>query len=132
MTPLFEMDETFYVATKLCLKWNESILTLFESHPGLPLWRDLPGGKISKTDKNEDIFFTLRREIKEELGIDIVFDTSNTKLFSLEKKYERTTKGEIRPFIFLCYLYEIHDIPRFVLTENTSTQWITQDQIDTC
>lgn len=131
MTHILDSEESFFVATKLCLKCKDQILTLFESYPWLPLWRDLPGGKISKADKEEGILFTLSREIWEELGIKIEFTAENTQLFWIEKRYEMTTKGEVRPFIFLCYLYEIDEFPQIRLEEHSSFEWIDKKQIDT-
>lgn len=131
MSHILDTEENFYVATKLCLFHKGKVLTLFEKYPGLPLWRDLPGGKISKADKDHDIFFTLSREIQEELWLEIKFDEKNTELFLVDKKYEHTTKGEVRPFIFLCYRYEIDIDPKIILTEHSSSEWITEDEIGT-
>ncbi len=123
-------EETFYVATKLCLKCGDEILTLVESYPWLPLWRELPGGKISKADGSNSPLFTLNREIREELGIDIQFDDSNTGLFHVEKRYEVTTQYTERAFIFLCYLYEIDSKPELILTEHSEALWIRESDID--
>jgi 8-oxo-dGTP pyrophosphatase MutT (NUDIX family) len=130
MVHILDAEETFFVATKLCLRCEGKILTLFESYPWLPLWRDLPGGKISKSERTEDIYFTLSREIREELGLNIVFHSGNTTLFSVEKIYEMTTKWEVRPFIFLCFLYEIESFPTLTLEEHSSYEWIEKDDIE--
>jgi hypothetical protein len=126
-----ETEETFFVATKLCLRYQDKILTLRESYPWLPLWRELPWWKISKADKDNPPLFTLWREIQEELGIHMDFTEENTQLFHIEKRYEKTTfREEIRPFIFLCYLYDIDDKPDFILTEHSDVYWITESDID--
>lgn len=124
-------EETFYVATKLCIRCIDEILTVVESYPWLPLWRELPGGKISKKDFSHDVFFTLLREIQEELGIDISFDTANIQLFHIEKCYEPTTKYGERAFIFLCYIYDIQEKPELVLTEHSEARWIEASEIHT-
>ncbi len=123
-------EETFYVATKLCLKCGDEILTVVESYPWLPLWRELPGGKISKSDSNNPPLYTLCREVWEELWIDISLDESNTQLFHIEKRYEITTQYGERAFIFLCYVYEIDTKPEFTLTEHSEARWICEPDID--
>lgn len=123
-------EETFYVATKLCLKCGDEILTVVESYPWLPHWRELPGGKISKADESNSPLFTLNREIREELGIELMLDESNTRLFHVEKRYEVTTQYTERAFIFLCYLYEIDTKPEVILTEHTEARWIRESYID--
>lgn len=122
-------EETFYVATKLCLKCGEEILTVVESYPWLPHWRELPGGKISKKDGKNPPLYTLCREVTEELWIDISLDDSNTRLFHVEKRYEYTTQYEERAFIFLCYVHEIDTKPEVTLTEHSEARWIRESDI---
>lgn len=123
-------EEIFYVATKLCLKSGDEILTVVESYPWLPLWRELPGGKISRADGKNPPLYTLHREVLEELWLDIEFDESNTELFHIEKRYECTTQYEERAFIFLCYLHEISIKPEVTLTEHSEARWIRESDID--
>jgi len=78
------------------------------------------------------LFQSLNREVSEELGLDIDFNDSNTKLFMAYKKYEDVTFSETPvPFVFLCYLYECRDLPDIILShEHTSSRWIHEDEID--
>lgn len=122
-------EETFYVATKLCLKCGNEILTVVESYPWLPLWRELPWGKISRADGNNPPLYTLCREVQEELGIDFCLDESNTQIFHIEKRYEMTTQYSERAFIFLCYIHEIDKKPEIILTEHSEARWIWESDI---
>jgi hypothetical protein len=36
-------EENFFVATKVCLKFQDKILVMEEARPGKPLWMELPG-----------------------------------------------------------------------------------------
>jgi hypothetical protein len=36
-------EENFFVATKVCLKFQHKILVMEETRPGKPLWMELPG-----------------------------------------------------------------------------------------
>jgi len=126
-------DETFFVATKACLVHNDKLLVIEESRPWKPPWMELPGWKISKDDKNMSILQSLAREISEELWLDIDFTESNAKLFLVHKKYEDVTfSDDPVPFIFLCYIYEIGQIPEIKLShEHVSARWISLWEIDT-
>ena len=124
-------EETFFVATKICFKHKDMILVLEENIPSRPLWTELPGGKISKDDKDLDILWSLRREVLEELGLDIDLNNTNTHLFMVHKKYEQTTFSDVPiPFIFLCYAYYLDAIPDILLShEHADFRWIRQDDI---
>lgn len=126
-------DETFFVATKLCLRSHDEILVITETVPNFPLRRDIPGGRVSKSDKDSWLLNTLSREIYEELGINIAFDEMNTTLFYVEKRYERVTfQDDLFPFLFLCYVHDLDDKPEIILSEeHTSYAWIQEEQIDT-
>ena len=125
-------EETFFVATKVCLKHDNKILVLEECIPNRPLWTELPGGKMSKDDKDLDILGSLRREVMEELGIDIEFTESNTKLFHVWKKYEDVSfSPEPAPFVFLCFMHELERIPDILLShEHADFRWITAETVD--
>ena len=131
MSHILDTEEQFFVATKLCLRCSDEILTLTESYPWLPLWRELPGGKVSKADSQNPLFFTLDREVREELGIDLGLTESNTHLFHIEKRYEATTKYAERAFLFLCYLHDIITKPEITLSEHSSSHWMKLTDIDT-
>jgi 8-oxo-dGTP pyrophosphatase MutT (NUDIX family) len=126
-------EESFFVATKVCLKFADSILVIEENIPWKPLWMELPGWKISKKDKDTDLFWSLNREVFEELWSNIDFNESNTKLFMAYKKYEPVVFSETPvPFVFLCYIHELHEKLDIVLShEHASMQWITKEQIHT-
>lgn len=130
MNHILDTEEQFFVATKLCLICQWEILTLTESYPWIPLWRELPGGKISKSDGDNSPYFTLKREVYEELWLSIDFDPENAPLFHIEKRYEKTTKWNIRPFIFLCYRYFIDVKPDISLTEHSGFAWISADDVE--
>jgi len=85
---------------------------------------------MSKADAYNPPLYTLDREICEELGIELMLDESNTRLFHVEKRYERTTQYTERAFIFLCYLYEIDSRPELILTEHSEARWIRESDID--
>ncbi|MDD2694276.1 MAG: NUDIX hydrolase [Candidatus Gracilibacteria bacterium] len=124
-------EETFFVATKVCLKYQDKILVLEEDRPGKALWMELPGGKISKNDRELNPFQCLNREVREELGFEIDFDETNTKLFMAYKNYEDVTFSDVPvPFVFLCYIYECDMMPQITLShEHTSFRWITENEI---
>ncbi len=131
MPHILDMEEQFFVATKLCLQCGDEILVLTESYPWLPLWRELPWGKISKADGENSPMCTLNREIQEELWITLNMTDENTHLFHVEKRYELTTQGKRRPFIFLCYLSQIWEKPQLRLTEHEWFYWIKASEINT-
>ena len=133
MDNIFKNEETFFVATKLCLKCRDEILVIKESYPWLPLWRELPGGKISKADGENPPIFTLTREVQEELGILYDLTDKNAVLFHVEKRYEIITFQKTPfPFIFLCYLFDISEKPEDItLTEHSDALWIKESDIDT-
>lgn len=131
MWNLLENEETFFVATKVCLFFDHKLLTLVESYPWLPLWRELPGGKISKKDRSNPVLSTLSREVKEELWMSINFTEEDTTLFHIEKRYEQTSLWEQKAFLFLCYIHELQVLPEITLAEHSSYEWISKDQIST-
>lgn len=124
-------EENFFVATKVCLKFQDKILVLEEDRPWRSLWMELPGWKISKNDRDLDLFECLNREVREELGLDIPFNDSNTRLFTAYKKYENVTFSDVPvPFIFLCYIHELDTLPEFILShEHASARWIWEEEI---
>ncbi len=131
MSHILNAEETFFVATKVCLFYRDQLLILSESYPGLPLWRELPWWKISKADTVNPPLFTLRREVTEELWLNIHFHEGNTTLFHIEKRYEKTTRWDTRAFLFLCYFHELSEQPKLTLSEYSSFSWISWDQITT-
>jgi 8-oxo-dGTP pyrophosphatase MutT (NUDIX family) len=124
-------EENFFVATKVCLRYRDTILVIEEKRPWKPLWMELPGGKISKNDKDRDIFACLHREVSEELSIDIRFDESRTHLYMAHKSYEHVTFSDVPvPFIFLCYIHECDTLPDIRLShEHASARWITEGEV---
>jgi 8-oxo-dGTP pyrophosphatase MutT (NUDIX family) len=58
-------DEKFYVGQKAFINRDNAVLVLREPNVGV----DFPGGKIQKGE--EDIIKSLKREVKEETGLDI-------------------------------------------------------------
>ncbi len=125
-------EETFFVATKCCLRYHEEILVVSEIRPSKPLWRELPGGKISKNDRGISLLDSLSREIQEELWLDLILDPSNTRLFHVEKSFEDTTFApDPVPFIFLCYIIDLDEKPDINLShEHASYEWLHESQID--
>ncbi len=125
-------EEIFFVAVKCCLRYEDEILVVSEARPGKPFWRELPGGKISKDDRDISPLLSLAREIEEELGLTITLTEDNTRLFSVEKSYEETTFAPLPvPFVFLCYIHDLSEKPRVVLShEHTSYDWIHESEIE--
>lgn len=68
----------------------------------------------------------------EELGLEIDFNDSNTKLFMAYKNYEDVTFSDVPvPFIFLCHIYEFDNLPEISLShEHTSFYWISEEDIE--
>lgn len=126
-------DENFFVATKVCLVYENKILVIEESRPWKPLWMDLPGWKISKDDRNIAPLQTLSREVWEELGLDIDFNESNSRFLTVFKKYEDVTFSDVPvPFIFLCYTHQLDELPDISLShEHVSARWISASDMHT-
>lgn len=80
------------------------------------MW-EFPGGKIEPDESPED---ALKREIKEELGIDITID-----------KFLCTTEYDYPSFhlTMLCYLCSI-EAGEIVLREHKSARWLTTETLD--
>lgn len=78
------------------------------------------------------MYGSLRREVAEELHIDLDFNESNTRLLMALKNYEDVIFSDSTvPFIFLCYVYEISDKPDIILShEHSSYRWIEEYEID--
>ena len=66
MSELLKNEERFLVATKCCILVQGKILILGEKVRDTIHW-ELPGGKISKKDKEKEIISSLEREVLEEL-----------------------------------------------------------------
>lgn len=124
-------EEIFFVAVKCCLRYEDTILVVSEDRPGKPLWRELPGGKISKDDRDISPLLSLARELEEELWLTLTLTEENTRLFSGEKSYEDTTFSPLPvPFVFLCYVHDLQEKPEIVLShEHTSYEWIYESEI---
>ncbi len=90
-----------------------------------PKWHDkyvIPGGHIEKGEKMED---ALRREVKEETGLDI-FDI---ELISLQESIYSKTFREDRHFIFIDFLCRTND-SRVVLNDEADEYfWAGLDEI---
>lgn len=125
-------EETFFVATKCCIIKNWKILILSENRLNKPLWWELPGGKISKSDYDLLPTESLVRELKEELWDNCNILPSELSLFMVYKSYEDTTFSDKKvPFIFLCYLYRISTEVSIELShEHTELRWISESEIE--
>ncbi len=68
-----------------------------ESH--MPGWWSLPGGKVDRTEGIEDILVkTLRREVKEEVGLEI----EENPVLIYNGSFIRATGHHVIDFTFLC------------------------------
>ncbi|NRH20718.1 NUDIX hydrolase [Candidatus Gracilibacteria bacterium] len=130
MSELLKNEERFLVATKCCILVQGKILILGEKVQDTIHW-ELPGGKISKQDKEKEIISSLEREVLEELGLNLS-PQDTPKIFHIQKSYEKAFHSDdILPFIFICYLIELDYFPEISLSdEHTIHRWITPSEID--
>lgn len=128
----YQTEENFFVATKCCFFFEGKLLVVSENRPWKPLWREFPGGKISKADASISLLESLRREVQEELSWDILLNEENTELFMVVKSYEATTfSTEPVPFLFLCYFHTLENIPEIQLShEHSEVLWIEECEIE--
>ncbi|MFA6091171.1 MAG: NUDIX hydrolase [Candidatus Gracilibacteria bacterium] len=131
MTPYLPHEERFFVATKCCLFVNGKLLVIREKKSNKDSHWELPGGKISKGEKDDDLIISLERELLEELG-DSFGVKENAQLFHIQKVYEKAFHSdEILPFIFLCYILELNEMPQIRLSdEHVMYKWIHESEID--
>lgn len=129
----FLTEETFFVATKCCLVKDGQILIVRENRPGKSPWWELPGWKISKSDRDILPIESLARELREELGHDYWILSWNPVLFMVHKSYEEVTFSNKKiPFMFLCYVYEICAESSIELSrEHSEFRWINLEEIQT-
>lgn len=131
MSELFKDDERFFVATKCCIFVEGKILILGEKVWDTIHW-ELPGGKISKKDSENQIISTLERELFEELWLRLS-PQDTPKIFHIQKSYEKAYFcDEILPFVYICYFIALERYPEIILSdEHTIYKWITLSEIDT-
>lgn len=131
MSALFKNDERFLVATKCCIFVEGKILILGEKVQDAIHW-ELPGGKISKKDTENEIISTLEREVFEELWVTLPH-WYKVQMFHVQKSYEKAYFcDEILPFVYICYFIPLEQFPEIKLSdEHAIYKWITLSEIDT-
>ncbi len=79
-----------------------------------------------------DVISSLEREVFEELW-ESFWVKENAKLFYVQKAYEKAFySDEILPFVFLCYLLELDEMPEISLShEHMEYKWIDVSEIST-
>lgn len=130
--PLHHTEELFFVATKCCLLYDGKILILNEWIEGTECWWDIPGGRISVSDKTITPLGTLARELREELWSDLGIEQQTIDPFFIQKSYQKLPNQEHEfAFLFLYYRYNLEQNPKIHLSgKNTKYQWIWSGEID--
>ena len=105
-----------YLDKIMMLKLNEDDKTVY----------DLPGGRM---EYGEGIFQTLRREIKEEIGIDIKFETE-PKLLQV---HDYLHQGDMVHRLIVTFSYEVSELikrPKGQGEANTEVVWLTKEGLN--
>ncbi len=100
----------------MMLKLNEDDRTVY----------DLPGGRM---EYGEGIFETLKREIKEEIGVDIDFKTEPTLL----RVYDYLHQGDKVHRLMVTFCYEVQELiekPDGQGEPNTEVVWLTKEELN--
>jgi len=109
-------EEKFQVAVKAVVSVEDKYLLLFksESEDIAPSEWDIPGGRVKF---GEDLKEALKREIKEETGIEVASDD----FFPIKTWSMRKTEFQLVGIDFLCALKERTEIK--VSAEHTKGEW---------
>ena len=96
-------EAQFYVGQKALIEKDEKVIVVFDPMFGF----DFPGGKIQEDDlvmgKPADLINSLKREVKEETGLDIeVFDPYNVWYFEVLRKTHPLFGKKVYMVLFLC------------------------------
>lgn len=95
---------------------------------------EIPGGKLQAY---EDVYQTIRREVKEESGLDIVFIQNEDRRIDYQNKNDTSTLIEpfcvtqMRngPFIGLIFLCQATGTPAKITDETTDVKWINVEEL---
>lgn len=95
---------------------------------------EIPGGKLRAF---EDVYETLKREVKEECGLDIIFiQDENKRLDFINKEDTSTliepfciTQMQEGPFIGLIFLCRATGIPSVYTNESKDSKWCDLEEV---
>lgn len=95
---------------------------------------EIPGGKLRAY---EDVYFTLRREVKEECGLDLTFVEGEKERQSFENRNDRSdlicpfcvTQMAEGPFIGLVFLCRAEGELLAKTNETKDARWLDTDQL---
>ncbi len=111
---------TFQVAAKTIMRRGEEILVLTNDYGEI----DFPGGRMDKSEINLPITDVLKRELAEEIGTSVVYETGQLAFVS---KRQFTDKNVLLLYYETTYIsgkVEISD-------EHVGTQWIKPSDLPT-
>lgn len=115
-------EDCFHLGVKaLILTEDRKLLLLERHHPSKGIYWDIPGGRLQKGESQID---ALRREVKEETGLDTI-SNANTFMMTLTDMRIPTPEGDVG-LIFSVFLLNIADSFHPVLSdEHVKFEWCT-------
>lgn len=99
-------------------KNKEILCTLRPKNKSLGNMWEFPGGKIEKDEKKEE---ALKREIREELNLDICIDSY---FIEVEKEYDNIIIN------LTCYICKCYEEVKFELKEHAGFVWLKRENLN--